>query len=386
MLQLRPFSYSFASVMILSALSGAAMYHVLTDRSSMTTAFDESSSTLQETPKISQSLTRTSRTAMASPSEVRRALEEHDPQIHVAIASLRDLSPSEIRTYLKQFETLPGNPNRAAFLSFVSQWAKVDPKEALAYVGNGSNRYASTAALSEVMRQWARIDTETAVAYTEDETNTRRKPHLRLGLIRGLASIDLDRATEVALSPEEPGRRVEALRVLAVSQASSAERAQRWLTLFHGHTDQDREIKSVALRALAEAGRYVPAMHAFLKKEVQADYVNSHTLATVAMTLHGSYRDRLEWMRGQTSQAAEEAQVFMLDDWAAQAPNEAGEWLGNQLTGDAENLDPLLVRYVHKVYRRDPEAAIAWAETISDKTLRDSLSDLWEAPSGGEGL
>ena len=68
--------------------------------------------------------------------------------------------------------------------------------------------------------------------------------------------------------------------------------------------------------------------------------------------------------------------VKIINIWAQENPNEAGTWLSKQPPGPQS--DTARMTFARQVNDLDPESALAWADTVSDATIRESTIDhIW---------
>lgn len=97
----------------------------------------------------------------------------------------------------------------------------------------------------------------------------------------------------------------------------------------------------------------------------------------VQVWLKSQPEEAATWWLDRTKTPAERSRAYevIMEGWAEHFPNTAGQWLGKQ-PQDA-TLDRAKARFASAVASRDPESALAWAETIVEPDLRNhTLSEL----------
>ena len=70
----------------------------------------------------------------------------------------------------------------------------------------------------------------------------------------------------------------------------------------------------------------------------------------------------------ETPEERQQAYSNTISAWAKKDANAAGEWLGRQAQGP--ELDRALQKFATAVAEKDPESAMAWADTVSDESKR----------------
>lgn len=140
------------------------------------------------------------------------------------------------------------NEQFGEYRMLLSAWAQVDPLQALDYAkeNTGTNFARQT-----ILSAWAKNDTEGAVAWARDNFDSEAKgadanPWL-VGVIEGISSLDLGRATQLLEElPFSRGRGQALDAVFAEVTASGPENAKRWIASL-----SDEKLKSGAAGRLA---------------------------------------------------------------------------------------------------------------------------------------
>jgi hypothetical protein len=157
------------------------------------------------------------------------------------------LAPSEFEAAVARFRSLGLTQERMGeYAMLLTAWAELDPLAALAYTTENTRGGMAT---GTVLSAWASRDPESAIAWAEanhegDEAN----PYI-VGIIRGIASTNPTRATELLQGLPFSAERGEALQSMVPHLLKlGAESAKRWISAL-----TDERLKDGAIARLAEA-------------------------------------------------------------------------------------------------------------------------------------
>ncbi|MDB4357789.1 hypothetical protein N9Z79_06975 [Akkermansiaceae bacterium] len=162
---------------------------------------------------------------------------------------VKNLSPDQYLAAVDSYrEGGIENEQFGEYRMLLSAWAQVDPLQALDYAkeNTGTNFARQT-----ILSAWAKNDTEGAVAWARDNFDSEAKgadanPWL-VGVIEGISSLDLGRATQLLEElPFSRGRGQALDAVFAEVTASGPENAKRWIASL-----SDEKLKSGAAGRLA---------------------------------------------------------------------------------------------------------------------------------------
>lgn len=135
--------------------------------------------------------------------------------------------------------------NMEAYSLILTAWAKVDPLAALDYA---SENTGSPFARNTILTEWARTDPEGAILWAESNHEGDGANPWMVGVIRGLASTDPTRATDLMNSMPYSGERGQALSALLPQMlAQGPEVAKAWIEGF-----SDEQLRDGAIRRISE--------------------------------------------------------------------------------------------------------------------------------------
>ena len=234
-------------------------------------------------------------------------------------------------------ENREGMDNRWQFSLLMYAWGRKAPEQALAWAMEAKQGRAA----SSVLSSWAQVSPDKAIAWAQanapvGEDGTPGDNWHMLGVINGLASTDIGRATKAVEGMNFGEARGRALdMVLDRLWRQDRQAAQKWVASL---TDE-------RLRAGA-AGK-------------------------VAGRLVGEdVRLAATWTEGLPDLASKgRAATEVIDRWTRDEPDAAGEWL-NRFPKSAE-MDAARERFAFGIDERDPMSSVAWAQTITDTGRRE---------------
>lgn len=144
------------------------------------------------------------------------------------LAFIDQLGPGDFEEAIAHFRSLGITDNRLGEYSLLlSAWAKADPFSALAYAKEHTN---SRFATDTILTSWASLDPDAALFWAQsNHTGEGANPHL-VGVIRGLAESDPQRATALMTEMPRSRERGEALdAVLPYLLAKGNEATLAWI-------------------------------------------------------------------------------------------------------------------------------------------------------------
>jgi hypothetical protein len=227
----------------------------------------------------------------------------------------------------------------------MTEWAKRDPLAALtaaAQVKDWPGKYAASAAL----QTWVKSDPQAAKNWAMEngkDANKDEGNYYMVSVISGLAKTDL--STAAAWAQEQP---------------RSKARGDMMEKILDGFTKQRGTSAATDWAASLEAGPFKDGVTRRLADRLSEKDPNQ--AATWIATLPAG-------------DSKVGAMAELMDNWAHKDPNAAGLWLKNYQP--SPETDQPRQTFAWNIRESDPEAAIAWAGTISDPKLRDnSMVDL----------
>jgi len=301
--------------------------------------------------------------------KARTVLGEIDPLRRVASFSrlLSEMDAAEIEEIAADFESMPFE-RRREFNLLLYRWAQLDGESAVAHVqsmeGGGRGRGWN---MGSVMSGWASQDPDAAIAWASANSEGTDNPYMT-GVIHGVARTDLDRATELALEMpfgRNRGRAVDAL--LDASLQDGTDHAVAWVQDL-----PDGDLKYGIMGRLADRVEAVE----FNDFAGELMKLPDAELATAAEPF------LRQWARDDPAAAAGWAEQLptvemqidamsgVVRSWARSDSSAAGEWLAQ--FQPSLDMDKVILTYIDRINRRDPQAAAQWATTLTDPDLRDS--------------
>lgn len=142
------------------------------------------------------------------------------------LAFIDQLAPGDFEAAIAHFRSLGITESRLGEYSLLlSAWAKADPLSALAYAKeNTGRRFAA----DTILTTWASLDPDAALLWAQaNHTGEEANPHL-VGIIRGLAESDPQRATALLTGmprSRERGEALDAMIPFLLAEGNEATRA-----------------------------------------------------------------------------------------------------------------------------------------------------------------
>lgn len=279
---------------------------------------------------------------------------------NVALLALIDtLSPAQFLSVAQSFDRLnviKDRPNE--YEVFLRAWAKVDPREALA-----TSRHSTP-----ILSTWVATDPEGALGWVE--SNHRNENHynnLLGGVIEGLASHDIGRATELLKTLPRSEAQSRALRTL-VLQLKDTKEAEAWVS-----TIEDEALRSDAYAYSAESlMRKNPSEAA----EWLAGLGDVDALKRVGLSVTSDwYWDQPEeataWVNTLPPEAMSQAAEGITGHLAEKDLIQAAEYLSQMMRSHPEvNFDEPITRLLYDAKRDDIEIAAIWVGGLSEAEQR----------------
>ena len=217
------------------------------------------------------------------------------------------------------------NEQFGEYRMLLSAWAQVDPLQALSYA---KEKTGTNFARQTILSAWAKNDTEGAVAWARDNFDSDAKgadanPWI-VGVIEGISSIDLVRATELLEElPFSRGRGQALDSVFAEVTSGGPENAKQWIASLG-----DAKLKSGAASRLAgQLARNDP-------------------------------RAAAEWASSMGSEILKSSAGEIIQEWADDDLTAARTWIESQSEEIVASAGPALVREI--IQNEDILAASDW--------------------------
>jgi hypothetical protein len=256
---------------------------------------------------------------------------------------VRNLSPDQYLAVVAAYrEGGISNEQFGEYRLLLTSWAQVNPLEALAYAKENTN---SSYARQTILAAWAKNDSESAISWALDNfdnegDDTKANPWM-VGVITGIASTDLGRATQLLEELPFSRGRAEALdAIFKEVTANGNEDAKRWIAQL-----TDPKLKEGAASRLA-------GLIANQDPQSAADW---------AATLGPDIMKR--------------AAGTIVDRWAASDLSAAQAWVDRQAQDIVAASGPNLVQKM--IQQEDTATAANWlADYEGDPAFDDSVRSL----------
>lgn len=278
------------------------------------------------------------------------------------LALVDSLSPEEFKDVVAEFRALGITDERfSEYGILLHAWGQVDPQGALAYaIENTHGNFAR----QTVLASWAGYDPDAAIAFARDNFDGEGANPLLVGVIRGLAREDLNRATDLMQGLPRSRERGEALEsLLPILLAQGVDQALTWS---QGITDEGLRGASLAniARHLAEED---PVKGAELimslpdqdsKFRALDDITQSWAKQDLAAAM--AFAEGLEpSLRGEGAEG-------IVAQLASTDPLQASQWL-QSVAGEGVNLDAAIGRFIWEANSTQPALAANWIGQMTDQ-------------------
>lgn len=241
------------------------------------------------------------------------------------LALVRQLSAGEFQDVVASFRALGvTRDNMGEYAIMLTAWAKADPVGALDYAKENTD---TPFARQTILATWAQTQPDAAIAWAEENDEKGRRddptnPWL-VGIIKGLAQSDLNRATSLLEElPYSRGRGVALSSVLNKLRGQNLDVAKQWAI---GLTDERLQSSAVARLATDQSWE--------------------------------SPSKSLEWAASVSPDALERAAEEVVERWANEDPVAAKTWVEQQPEDLQATSAPGLIEALS---RKDPQAAADW--------------------------
>lgn len=275
------------------------------------------------------------------------------------------LGPNDFKQVVADFRALGITGERMSeYGMLLHAWAKTDPLGALDYAEQNTG---TQFARQTILTSWAGTDPESAILWAkEHHTGEKANPWL-IGVIRGIASNDPTRATEVLHDLPLSRERGTALASIIPHIASQGhETAIRWLDTI---TDDRLHIGATSYLAASLAKTDAPAT---------ADWVStlgeSEEKARAAGEVADQWADddlpsAIAWTDTLDGNSKSSAAREIIGPYAKENPSEAAAWL-HTMTDDPKYND-ISRSYIWNTARSHPEFSLAQVGEIQDPKTQE---------------
>ena len=309
------------------------------------------------------------------------ALADHDPIRRKATIAglLLNLSPDNVGGILEAFENAPkGDETDRHFRDFLYAWGRMGGEDAIAYAMDPESARRTSWGTTSAVSGWAVLDPEGAKQYVAGVENVETRQWMHYGVMRELMRSDLDGAiaySEQNVKSRARGHQMDRLATEIIEQRGVAGLTE-WLNGID-HTNKDgndllaykQYAAAITLDKLA--GSDPDAALQFITENAREPYLTADGLERAARRAAGPINEELDWLTrlpseigGRQHAIGERFEDYIREDFSA-----AGEWLAAQRLGPA--YDEAIQDYANSAARDNREAALAWAERITDPKIRE---------------
>jgi hypothetical protein len=270
---------------------------------------------------------------------------------------------------------LRGNDSGEEWTRIWTSWGERDPQAAMdffkKYDWTGWDPAAPAEARNRALSYWAQTDPEAARRFVEadgDFVNGDRS--LVHGLLEGWANVDPEAAADWLFKTGlGMGSEYEKV-VAALSRKGGQEGLDAWFSKLDPAKVPAKDQAGFA-RAIAQTKReYEPdKAAAWIEGHLGEPWVEeSEVVGTTARAF--AQRDPKGAVEWASRTGLDQAANIAVATWCEQDSSAAGQWLKEN--ADIEFFESASI-VMSQLQRKDPAAAREWAESISDKALRDRL-------------
>jgi len=302
-----------------------------------------------------------------------------DPLTRISefIEVLRELGPDSIEAVRTAFETLPkkwsGASRSQEMQLFFHAWATFAPRDAIDYaqtLDRSETMYATRAALAS----WAAYDAPAAMKWSEANPDENKKGEYMVGIVQGIATFDLDAASDLLYGMNNTNYRFQAASVLVKNYINEGVGpAMKWADKLPGG---DQQLKNIVLNQVAsEVAQRNPERCAEWALELKEGEGRKRVIAAVINYWSRSSHEAVAaWVQelpegGNKYHAIEQ----MVNQWAWRNPVSTANWLNNFPAN--KKLDPSIDNFARRIMHKEPATAASWAHSIVNEDRRKKSLD-----------
>ncbi|NWK56096.1 hypothetical protein HW115_10785 [Verrucomicrobiaceae bacterium N1E253] len=273
---------------------------------------------------------------------------------------INTLGPNDFQQVVADFRALDMTRERMSeYAMLLHAWAKVDPVGALDYAEQNTG---TPFARQTILASWASDDPESAIVWAKEHHEGDRANPWLVGVIRGIASTDPKRATEVMHELPFSRERGEALGSIVPYIAKQGhDQALLWLD-----TIKDEKL-------LNGATAYMASNLAKSDPKTTADWVSTlddnEAKHRAVREVAEQWEDQdlssaIAWANTLDGNSKTQAANELIGDYARENPAEAANWL--QSMNNEPGYQSTLRSYIWSTSRSHPEFSLAQVSEIPD--------------------
>jgi len=308
------------------------------------------------------------------------ALSDPDPlRRNARIAELLiNLNAGNAAEVLVAFENGPRNDEtNRHFRDFMYAWGRLAGEKAIAYALDSESARRDSRAGTSAVSGWANRDPEGAREYVAGVEDEGAREWMHFSVMREMLQSDLDGA--ITYSEKNKSGRARGLQTDQLASVIFEERGLSGMTEWINGIDHASEdmlsYKGYAAGVVLDrmAGADPEAALQFITDNVAQPFITSHGLERAARRAAGPINEELDWLTqlpaelsGKKRAIGERFEDYIREDFVA-----AGQWLASRPLGPS--YDKAIKVYAVSAARDDREAALAWAERITDDKIKEDL-------------
>ena len=278
---------------------------------------------------------------------------------------VKNLSPDQYLAAVDAYrEDGIENEQFGEYRMLLSAWAQVDPLQALDYA---KEKTGTNFARQTILSAWAKNDTEGAVAWARENFDSEAKgadanPWI-IGVIEGISSIDLGRATELLEElPFSRGRGQALDAVFAEVTSGGPEKTKQWIASLG-----DEKLKSgAASRFAGQLAKTDPRAAAEWASSMGSEILKSSAGEIIQQWADNDLTAARDWVEGQSEEIVASAgpalvrEIVQSEDVVA-----ASDWLANYEGNPA--FDESVRSLVWNSMSEEPAFAADWIMRLSSE-------------------
>lgn len=280
---------------------------------------------------------------------------------------IQSLSPDEYLEVISKFRAQGLTQQRMSeYGMLLHAWGQADPETALTYALKNTG---TPFARQTILASWSASDPEAAIAFARDNHKGEGANQLLVGVIRGLAPNNVQRATDLLQELPYSRERGEALRqILPLVTQEGVEDALDW-----SRSIADEQLRSGAITfILSDLSREAPEQAAAAVINLDDSKVAARVVDDIAGSwARQSLDDAIAWTQDLEPNLRAEAAEGLIGPYASQDPEGAAQWL-TSLSGTT-NLDGAIGRFAWTSMQKNPQLAADWIGQISNQDRRNEL-------------
>jgi hypothetical protein len=283
------------------------------------------------------------------------------------LALVENLEPGEYKDVVAAFRALGMTRERMGeYAILLTAWAKVDPVSALDYAKANTG---TSFARETILASWVETQPEAAIVWAKENfdaiKNDRNANPWLVGIIKGMASQDLSRASQLLEELPYSEGRGEALRsVLNELIAQGPDTAKNWI---NGLSDEQLR-DGAAARLASRLAKDDPAAALSWAGSVS----EASLLRASSDIIDGWASDSPElaqaWVDSQPDAIQAAAGHGLIN---ALAPSEAATWLTQHEGNPA--FDDTIQSFAFNAIKREPELAASWIMKVTDTRKKEGI-------------